>query len=93
MFKAAGGWIFKHFFDDSAIFWELADHYNKDLYRFEFQDRRGEEQGHQAFGAARLRCGAGRGPQGLRGKAAQVQQIHPSTEELCGVPRYIKWVD
>ena len=37
MFKAAGGWIFKHFFDDSAIFKELADHYNKDLYRFEFK--------------------------------------------------------
>ena len=37
MFKAAGGWIFKHFFDDSAIFWELADHYNKNLYRFEFK--------------------------------------------------------
>jgi hypothetical protein len=37
IFKAAGGWIFKHFFDDSAIFWELADHYNKDLYRFEFK--------------------------------------------------------
>jgi hypothetical protein len=37
MFKAAGGWIFKHFFDDSAIFRELADHYNKDLYRFEFK--------------------------------------------------------
>ena len=37
LFKAAGGWIFKHFFDDSAIFRELADHYNKDLYRFEFK--------------------------------------------------------
>ena len=37
MFKAAGGWIFKHFFDESAIFRELADHYNKDLYRFEFK--------------------------------------------------------
>ena len=37
MFKTAGGWIFKHFFDDSAIFKELADHYNKDLFRFEFK--------------------------------------------------------
>ena len=37
MFKAAGGWIFKHFFDDSVIFKELADYYNKDLYRFEFK--------------------------------------------------------
>ena len=37
MFKAGGRWIFKHFFDDSAIFKELADYYNKDLYRFEFK--------------------------------------------------------
>ena len=37
MFKAAGGWIFKHFFDDSEIFRELADHYSKALYRFEFK--------------------------------------------------------
>jgi hypothetical protein len=37
MFKAAGGWIFKHFFDYSKIFRVLADHYNKDFYRFEFK--------------------------------------------------------
>ncbi len=37
VFMAAGGWIFKHFFDDSAIFKELAGYYNKDLYRFEFK--------------------------------------------------------
>jgi hypothetical protein len=37
MFETAGGWISKHFFDDSAIFKELADHYNKDLFRFEFK--------------------------------------------------------
>lgn len=37
MFKTAGGWIFKHFFDDRKIFMDLADHYNKDLYRFEFK--------------------------------------------------------
>ena len=37
MFKAGGHWIFKHFFDDREIFRELADHYNKDLYRFEFK--------------------------------------------------------
>lgn len=37
VFKAGGRWIFKHFFDDSEIFLELADHYNKDLYRFEFK--------------------------------------------------------
>ena len=37
MFKTAGGWIFKHFFDDSAAFKELADYYNKDLFRFEFK--------------------------------------------------------
>jgi len=37
MFKTAGGWIFKHFFDDREIFRDLADHYNKDLYRFEFK--------------------------------------------------------
>jgi hypothetical protein len=37
IFKTAGGWIFKHFFDDSAIFKELADYYNKGLFRFEFK--------------------------------------------------------
>ena len=37
MFKAAGHWIFKHFFDDREIFQELADYYDKDLYRFEFK--------------------------------------------------------
>ena len=37
MFKAGGHWIFKHFFDDREIFRELADYYNKDLYRFEFK--------------------------------------------------------
>ena len=37
MFKAACGWISKHFFDDSVISKELADHYNKDLYRCEFK--------------------------------------------------------
>ncbi len=37
MFKAGGRWIFKHFFDDSEIFRELADYYNKDLFRFEFK--------------------------------------------------------
>ena len=37
VFKAGGHWIFKHFFDDSEIFRELTDYYNKDLYRFEFK--------------------------------------------------------
>ena len=37
MFKAGGHWIFKHFFDDRETFRELADHYDKDLYRFEFK--------------------------------------------------------
>ncbi|MGV8175921.1 MAG: hypothetical protein ACP5OU_09495 [Methanothrix sp.] len=31
MLKTAGGWIFKHFFEDKNIFKELADRYNKDL--------------------------------------------------------------
>jgi hypothetical protein len=29
-------WIFKYFFDDKETFQELADYYNKDSYRFEF---------------------------------------------------------
>jgi len=37
VFKAGGHWIFKHFFGDREIFKELADYYNKDLYRFEFK--------------------------------------------------------
>jgi hypothetical protein len=37
MFKVGNRWIFKHFFDDKEIFKELADHYDKDNYRFEFK--------------------------------------------------------
>ena len=37
IFKAGKIWIFKHFFDDSEIFKELADYYNKGKYRFEFK--------------------------------------------------------
>ena len=37
MFKAAGGWIFKHFFDDKAIFKALVENYNEDKLRFEFK--------------------------------------------------------
>jgi hypothetical protein len=37
MFKTKDGWIFKHFFDDSEIFRELANNHNKDLCRFEFK--------------------------------------------------------
>jgi hypothetical protein len=63
LFKAAGGWIFKHFFDDSAIFRELADHYNKDLYRFEFKTVGERNKAIKAPGAARLRGGARGEPQ------------------------------
>lgn len=37
MFKIGSRWIFKHFFDDKEIFRELADHYDKDNYRFEYK--------------------------------------------------------
>jgi hypothetical protein len=37
IFKVGKIWIFKHFFDDPAIFNELADYYNKGKYRFEFK--------------------------------------------------------
>jgi hypothetical protein len=37
VFKVGSRWIFKHFFDDKEIFKELADHYDKDNYRFEFK--------------------------------------------------------
>ena len=32
--KAGSHWIFKHFFDDTESFRELADYYDKDGYRF-----------------------------------------------------------
>ena len=32
--KAGSHWIFKHFFDDTESFRELADYYDKDVYRF-----------------------------------------------------------
>jgi hypothetical protein len=37
VFKVGKHWIFKHFFDDKEIFRELADHYDKDSYRFLFK--------------------------------------------------------
>lgn len=37
MFKVGRYWIFKYFFDDKEIFKDLADHYNKDSYRFEYK--------------------------------------------------------
>ena len=30
-------WLFKCFFEDKEVFKALLDHYNKDLYRFEFK--------------------------------------------------------
>ncbi|NPV63637.1 MAG: hypothetical protein HPY61_13620 [Methanotrichaceae archaeon] len=37
MFKVGKVWIFKHFFEDKEIFRQLADHYDKDIYRFSFK--------------------------------------------------------
>jgi hypothetical protein len=37
VFKVGSHWIFKHYFDDKAIFRDLAHHYDKDNYRFEFR--------------------------------------------------------
>jgi hypothetical protein len=37
VFKIGSRWIFKHYFDDKDSFRELADHYDKDNYRFEFR--------------------------------------------------------
>ena len=54
VFKAGGHWIFKHFFDDREIFRELADYYNKNLFRFEFKTMGERKQGPQAPGDARL---------------------------------------
>ena len=36
-FKLGKLWVFKQFFDDHELFNALLDHYNKDLYRFEFK--------------------------------------------------------
>lgn len=83
IFKAAGGWTFKHFFDDGAIFRELADHYNKDLYSFEFKTV-GERN--KALKLLELR-GFEVEDQGLRGQAAQIQQIRPGAEEFRGHDR------
>jgi hypothetical protein len=35
VFKLGKLWIFKHFFDDKALFLALLGNYNKDQYRFE----------------------------------------------------------
>jgi len=37
VFKVGKLWLFKQFFDNLALFDALLDHYNKDLYRFEFK--------------------------------------------------------
>jgi len=37
VFKLGKLWLFKQFFDNRALFDALLDHYNKDLYRFEFK--------------------------------------------------------
>ena len=37
VFKVGKLWLFKCFFDNKEIFKALLDHYNKDLYRFEFK--------------------------------------------------------
>ncbi|HPJ30885.1 MAG TPA: hypothetical protein PLZ42_05785 [Methanothrix sp.] len=36
VFKVGRIWTFKHFFGDKEIFKDLADHYNRDNWRFEF---------------------------------------------------------
>lgn len=37
VFKLGKLWLFKYFFENMEIFEALLDHYNKDLYRFEFK--------------------------------------------------------
>ena len=37
VFKVGKLWLFKYFFDNKGFFEALLDHYNKDLYRFEFK--------------------------------------------------------
>jgi hypothetical protein len=37
MFKVGKHWVFKHFFDDKETFKALADHYDKNSYRFEYK--------------------------------------------------------
>ena len=37
VFKLGKLWLFKYFFDNKELFKALLDHYNKDLYRFEFK--------------------------------------------------------
>jgi len=37
VFKLGKLWVFKHYFDNKELFKAFLDHYNKDLYRFEFK--------------------------------------------------------
>ena len=37
VFKVGKLWLFKYFFDNRNLFEALLNHYNKDLYRFEFK--------------------------------------------------------
>ncbi len=37
MFKLGKLWVFKHFFEDKALYLALLGNYNKDQYRFEFK--------------------------------------------------------
>ncbi|HNR58382.1 MAG TPA: hypothetical protein PKJ51_07990 [Methanothrix sp.] len=45
VFKVGKLWVFKHFFDDNKeLFRQLADHYNRETYRFEFKSVRERNQ-------------------------------------------------
>ncbi len=37
LFKLGKLWVFKYFFEEEEIFKALAEHYNEDMYRFEFK--------------------------------------------------------
>jgi hypothetical protein len=37
VFRVGKLWLFKYFFDNMELFETLVDHYNKNLYRFEFK--------------------------------------------------------
>jgi hypothetical protein len=83
-FKIGKIWIFEHFFDDSAIFKELADHY----IRFEFKTVGERNEALKLVELRGFEVELVEDLRGLLGQAAQVQQIRSSSaEELRGHDR------
>ena len=70
VFKVGKLWLFKYFFEDKEIFQALLDHYNKDLYRFEFKSTGARNNALKLLERNDFRLRPSGVPEGLRSQAA-----------------------